>query len=143
MNNPVYLELARKTIFLVCLTWCWGCQRVTPTSGGTRGVFTVSGKPLSDIQINVYRSSDNAMEKIGFGITDRDGRFQLFTNGAQGPLVLKPGQYRFTLESVGAPVEFPTPYTQPETTPLSVIWSGSEPLIELDIPTVTILDLRL
>jgi hypothetical protein len=63
-----------------------------------------------------------------------DGAFELVANGAQGPLWLSPGEYRCTLESAGAPVQFPMEYAQADTTPLTISWSAGDKELDLEVP---------
>ena len=108
-----------------------GCGGVKPVTGGTQGTLKVGGQLLSDIQVTVHRVDGDTIESIGFGTTDNDGVFELVTNGAKGPLWLEEGEYRFTLESAGAPVQFSPEYALPTKTPLRVSWAGSEQDLEL------------
>lgn len=109
------------------------CSR-QPVTGGTPGVLTASGKPIGDIQVTFYRLDGGIWESVGFGTSAADGTFELVTNGARGPLHLEPGQYRCTLESVGAPVEIPRECMETADTPLEVNWSETDQLIQLDAP---------
>lgn len=112
-----------------------GCG-VKGISGGTKGSISTGGVPLSEMQITAYKVVENeSYEAIGFGITDSDGVFELVTNGAQGPLVLSTGEYRFTLESVGAPVLIPPDYLAANTTPLEISWP-SENALNFEIPGI-------
>jgi hypothetical protein len=69
---------------------------------------------------------------VGFAVTSLDGSFELVLNGARGPLWLSPGEYRFTLESAGSPVQLPHEFAGPDTTPLSVVWSADDGDLDLD-----------
>jgi hypothetical protein len=95
---------------------------------------TIDGEPVLDLQVVVYSAATG--DKAGFGVTGDDGRFELVTEGAQGPAELEPGQYRATIESVGAPVELPPQYLDPLATPVHFDWEeDSEIEIKLtDIP---------
>jgi hypothetical protein len=108
-----------------------GCGGVESVAGGTRGTLLADGAPLSEIQITVHHVDGSTTQPVGFGVT----AFELFANGAQGPLWLEPGEYRCTLESVGAPLQIRQEYTQPETTPLKVSWSQIDQSLNLEIPT--------
>ena len=116
-----------------------GCGGVKPVTGGTSGTLHVGRELLSDIQVTIHRVEGSSTEPIGFGVTGFDGSFELMTNGAQGPLWLTPGKYRFTLESSGAPVEFPKQYRQAATTPLKVSRSSAEEALVLEIPAVKLM----
>ena len=115
-----------------------GCGGIKPVTGGTVGALKVAGQLLSDIQVTVHRVEGTATEAVGFGTTDQEGLFELVTNEAQGPLVLDAGEYRFTLESAGAPVQFPEEYSKPETTPLTKVWGDGNGELELQVPTAVI-----
>jgi hypothetical protein len=115
------------------VTWA-GCAGAQPTNGGTEGVLHAGNNKLSEIQITVHQMKSGSSMPIGFGVPSPDGSFRLVTNGAAGPLYLSPGEYRFTLESIGAPIVIPKAYAKPETTPLKVNWSASDRTVDLDIP---------
>ncbi|MCC9605732.1 hypothetical protein LOC68_21470 [Blastopirellula sp. JC732] len=104
----------------------------TPVTGGTTGVLTTSGNPLGEMQVNVFRA-DGLDMPIGFGTTAADGSFELVQPAAAGPLVLTPGKYRFSVESIGSPVLLPKKYGSATTSPLEVEWRSDQPLA-LDIP---------
>ena len=108
-----------------------GC-RPQPVEGGTAGSLVIQGSPVSEIQISVHQNTGGSWTKIGFGDTRADGSFELVKLGAEGPLVLEPGEYRFTLESIGVPLFLPPIYTSPQATPLVVQYptsDGSIPLV--------------
>jgi hypothetical protein len=124
---------------LVSLVTLAGCGGVRPVTGGTEGTLDFGDQLLSDIQVSVHERDGTKFTYIGFGVTDRDGGFTLVTDGAKGPLWLSPGEYCFTLESAGAPVEIPNEYLQPETSPLKVSWSGGEDGLELKVASKLLL----
>lgn len=109
-----------------------GCAPA-PIVGGTAGKLTSEGNPLPDVQVNLYLASTG--ERVGYGITAADGSFELIAGDSSGPLELPLGSYVVTLESVGAPVEFPPPYTRPDATPLRVDWEGTGGL-DLQVPGI-------
>jgi hypothetical protein len=115
-----------------------GCGGVKPVAGGTHGTLKVAGQLLSDIQVTVHQVEGGSTRPVGFGTTIADGIFELVTNGALGPLWLDAGEYRFTLESAGAPVQFPKEYTRADTTPLKRTWAGGDSNLELEVPTAVI-----
>ena len=117
---------------LVLAIACAGCGDVKGVTGGTKGTLRCGDELLSEIQVNVYRTEGNTLEPAGFGVTNDDGVFELVTSGAKGPLRLSPGEYRFTLETAGAPVAFPDSYANPESTPLGVTWSAGDEELELE-----------
>lgn len=110
-----------------------GC-RVKPTPGGTPGTLKAGGYQLSEIQVNVFADGGGTAQAIGFGVTKDDGKFVLFTPGAQGPLHLKPGDYTFTVETAGAPVFFPPEYASAATSPLKVRWTENDQALQLEVP---------
>ena len=127
--------MSRFCMLIILLVVLPGCGGVQPVPGGTTGTLRAGGEVLAEIQITIHQVEGGSFRPIGFGLTDRDGWFELVTNGAQGPLWLSPGDYRCTLESAGAPVEIPKEYAQAATTPLKVSWSAGSSELDLDIPT--------
>jgi hypothetical protein len=113
-----------------------GCgSGVTPVTGGTAGIIRAGETNLSDVQVTVHRWSGSQAELVGWGVSKPDGTFRLVQPNAKGPLHLSSGEYRVTLESVGAvPVVFPKEYSSAERTPLTVEWTSSMEQIELDVP---------
>jgi hypothetical protein len=105
-----------------------------PVTGGTGGTLRFGGTPMSEVQITVHQPAGAGWEAIGFGVATTDGSFELVTSGAAGPLVLAPGNYRCTLESVGAPLAIDPQYAQAATTPLEIAWPTSDGRITIDIP---------
>jgi hypothetical protein len=120
-------------LFAVIATSLSGCGP-RPVAGGTPGMLRAGNEPLSEVQITVHRAENGGWSAIGFGVADSKGAFELVTNDAAEALSLPQGEYRFTLESVGAPLKIPGEYTQPETTPLQVEWDEGESL-DLRIPS--------
>jgi hypothetical protein len=104
-----------------------------PVVGGTRGVLLADGAPVADVQVSVYQPEEGSWQPIGFADTASDGTFRLLLNEARGPLQLDEGQYRFTLQSVGAPLVIPRELSAVETTPLQASWSGDEPQLTLNL----------
>lgn len=123
-----------QLVLTLCLLLSLGCGGAHPVTGGTNGVLHSGPTLLSEIQINVHQVGESSTKLIGFGVAGMDGAFQLVSPGAAGSLRLAPGEYRFTLESVGAPVVIPKEFTQPETTPLKVTWTDSEAKLDFDLP---------
>lgn len=104
-------------------------------SGGTTGSLSSAGNALGDIQITAYQNERGNVQQVGFAVTAADGTFALVRNGAAGALNLEPGEYCFTLESVGAPVVIPDEYLHADKTPLKLNWaSGSK--LDFEIPGV-------
>lgn len=123
------------TLLPVALLACAGCG-VRPVTGGTPGRLLSGETPVAEMQVAVFQDDGTGWQQIGFGVTTDDGSFALVKNQAKGPLVLSPGEYRLTLESVGAPVTFPAAYTQPSNTPLQITWPTPEQRLELAAPIV-------
>ena len=109
-----------------------GSQAVT---GGTKGVIHAGSALMGEFQVTVHQVEGSTTKPIGFGVTGSNGEFELVTNGAKGPLRLSPGEYRCTLESIGAPVVVPLEFTKADTTPLKVSWAASDKKLDLEIPT--------
>jgi hypothetical protein len=126
-------RIAAGLVLLVLAVPLTGCGP-TPVVGGTRGTLRDASGQLSEMQITVHRSDGGAWHPIGFGVTADDGSFALVTNGAQGPLLLFPGDYRCTLESVGAPVQIPAEFATADSTPLQVTWSAGSASLDLVVP---------
>ena len=126
------LRSLRFLSLIACLAAA-GCGP-RPVTGGTPGMLRAAGEPLGDIQVTVHQVEAGSPRAIGFGVSAADGSFHLVMNEARGPLVLAPGEYRFTLESAGAPVQIPTEYTQAETTPLAITLLESDKNLTLEIP---------
>lgn len=114
-----------------------GCgDRIPAVAGGTTGKLRSGEAAFSEIQITVHRVDQGSTTVVGFGDVLADGQFELVIPGAAAPLQLEPGEYRFTLESIGAPVTIPREFTTAESTPLKMTWTGEEPEIDLDIPAL-------
>jgi hypothetical protein len=129
--EPIRAAPAIVVLFIV-LTIA-GCGP-SPVRGGTRGILRIGGTPMSEVQVTVYQHQDGRWQPIGLGVAMTDGSLELVTSGAQGPLTLEPGEYRCTLESIGAPVRVPREYSQAETTPLAITWSSSSEVLSLEVP---------
>jgi len=89
---------------------------------------------LSEIQVTVHQRQGTDFQPIGFGVPSARGEFRLVANGASGPLVLEPGEYRCTLESIGAPLQIPGEYTKADTSPLKISWSASDRTLDINLP---------
>lgn len=105
-----------------------------PVVGGTSGRLHAGGEPLGDMQVTAYLAEAGDWKPIGFADTAADGTFRLLLDGARGPLVLAPGEYRFTLQSVGSPLVVPQELAQVERTPLQKTWTGAEGELDLSLP---------
>jgi hypothetical protein len=112
-----------------------GCsEQVRPITGGTPGVLRAKDGGLAEVQVSIHQHEGGGWRRLGFADTRADGAFTLIAADATAPLELSPGEYRCTLESVGAPIPLPAPYTHPETTPLVVTWSATDQELTLDVP---------
>lgn len=111
-----------------------GCGGVQPVTGGTRGVLHAGADTFSDMQVTVHQIEGGDMHPIGFAVTRSGGTFELVSNDAEGPLTLTAGEYRCTLESAGAPLQFPKECSKAETTPLKVAWSNDDVELDLKVP---------
>jgi len=120
---------------LVTLTGCG--QHVPAVTGGTQGILECEGQKIGDVQLTLYPGEGTATAPVGFAVTQLDGTFELYKMGATGPLWLPAGQYRCTLESVGAPVQIPSRYMKPETTPLTVDWTEGMDHLHIRGPDLT------
>lgn len=132
-NEPERRRWATAAALLSLLAAFSGCG-VKSVPGGTKGSLYNKTGPLSDIQITLHALAGSEYHPVGFGVADGDGQFQLYSNGAQGPLWLPPGEYSCTLESSGAPLQIPTEYQSPETTPLKFSWQSDDGQLELEVP---------
>ena len=110
-----------------------GCESNEVVTGGTSGTLTAGGETLTEIQVTVYQKMGSVWEKRGTGVIDSSGKFMLHTPEADAPLTLEAGQYRFTLESAGAPVIIPKPYRSVDSTPLEVAWTTDQSELKLNI----------
>jgi hypothetical protein len=128
--------ICRIVLLLMLAAALPGCG-VQSVPGGTYGTLHAGDEWLSDVQVTVHQVEGSTTRAVGFGVTTLDGTFELFTNGAQGPLWLAPGEYRCTLESAGAPLQFPEEYARADTTPLKIDWSDADGDLDLEIPVLT------
>lgn len=118
-------------MLIAAMTHGCGTKGVT---GGTKGLLHTGSAMMSELQITVHLVEGSTTQPIGFGVTDSNGEFELVTNGAKGPLRLSPGEYRFTLESIGAPFVLPKEFTHADTTPLKLSWSADDKTIDFELP---------
>lgn len=122
------------SVFLFTVLLLSGCSDApAPATGGTPGTLTFGDGVTSDINITVHRSSAGSFQPIGFGLTDIEGKFILYQTGAAGPLWLEPGDYVFTLESVGPSIAFPKEYLSPQSTPLKLSWTADSKSADLTV----------
>lgn len=120
---------------IVALT---SCGRTGHVAGGTPGLLHAGSVLLSDVQVTLHRVDGTAIEAIGIGTTRTDGRFELVQPGARQAMHLSPGEYRVTVESVGAvPLCFSKDFASAETSPLRVSWTAKSAQLDLDVPLPT------
>lgn len=126
----------RLSALLACLLGCLsGCGSAPAVSrDGLHGLLTFGPQTLGDICVVVHRKKGTGFQQHGFGTTDQAGFFHLLKDGGQEPLVLEPGEYSFTLESVGPQIVFPAPFLKPETSPLTVTWTADMISLDLQAP---------
>jgi len=132
----VWLDCRRAAaVALLVLLSFVGCSGTpSPVTGGTKGVLTSDGKPISQMQVNVYATLPSVIDTpIGRGFTNERGEFELVEAKTDEPLNLGPGSYRYTIESVGAEVQIPKDYQDAEKTPLHQPFAGDE-VIKLSMP---------
>ncbi len=131
---PRRVVIAMGWVCVAALPGCGGSQSV---AGGTKGVLKVGGEAISEIQLTVHQVEGGSTKPVGFAVTTADGSFELLKTGASGALWLTPGEYRFTIESIGAPIQFPQEFGQPESTPLKAVWSANNRELTLEGPAPT------
>jgi len=120
---------------LLSLLYIIGCSgSPAPAKGGTPGTLTFADGVTSDINVTVNQAIDGGFQQTGFGTTGLEGAFVLYQMGAAGPLWLEPGDYVFTLESIGPPITFPKEDRSPQTTPLKITWNADSKSVDLTVP---------
>ena len=135
--DAVPMSSHSKLLLLAAALAVAGCGGARSTAGGTKGHLQIGSGGMPDMQVTVYEVDSGGWKTVGFGVTGVDGSFYLFQNGARGPLILAPGDYRCTLESAGAPVKIPPEYSKPETTPLKASIKSADAPLELQAPAFT------
>lgn len=115
-----------------------GCSgRERSIEGGTAGILRFGEQTLGDVQLTLHERTANGFRRVGFAITAADGSFRLLQPGATGPLLLSDGRYHCTIETAGAPVQFPKSYLKPETSPVQVTFDKSFPDLAIDVPPLS------
>ncbi len=125
-------NLFAALLSLLCIVGC--STSPAPAKGGTPGMLTFADGVTSDINVTVFRSLDGGYQQAGFGTTGLEGAFVLYQMGAAGPLWLEPGNYVFTLESIGPPIVFSKEFRSPQTTPLKITWNADSKSVDLYVP---------
>lgn len=121
-------------LFVALTVTMLGCGGAKSVTGGTKGILKLGGESLGEIQLTVHQVDGGGTKAVGFAVTASDGSFELLRPGASGALWLAPGEYRFTVESIGAPIQFPVEFTRPESTSLKVVWSANDRNLNLEGP---------
>ncbi len=126
----------RLSVLPACLLCCLsGCGSAPAVSrDGSHGLLTFGPQTLGDICVVVHHKKGAGFRQLGFGTTNQAGFFHLLKDGGQEPLILEPGEYSFTLESVGPQIVFPAPYLKPTTSPLKVTWTAEMKSLDLQAP---------
>ncbi len=122
-------------LLLVCShLFLSGCGAMpTQVVGGTAGSLTAGELPIPDFEIKVYKAGSTV--PLGLGTTGKDGTFQLMEPKGGSPLWLAPGEYVFTLESLGpVPPPLSPAYMNATKTPLKVNRKAADQSLELKIP---------
>ncbi len=89
-------------------------------SGGSIGQLLAGDVPLGQMQVIVHEPE--GITPIAIGFTDASGSFDLVAPDASRPIVLSAREYRWTVQSVGAEVEIPKKFMQPDQSDLSAVW---------------------
>lgn len=132
-GQPRCTGLAVRAVLALTLSAIAGCSGPKPVTGGTRGLLHVRNGAVTDIQVAVYRAGSD--EPFGVGVSGGDGWFELRNRSATEAVLLQPGEYRVTFESVGpVALRIPAEYRRPETTPLNLTWSVEQQVLELELP---------
>lgn len=109
-----------------------GCSKGSrPISGGTHGLVTTDGLPMSQIELTVYEDNPFCGEPLGFGAVSNDGSFELIDASRSEKLLLEPRKYRFTIESLGAEIMIPKKFGDPKETVLRC-WAAQNEAIVLE-----------
>lgn len=121
---------------LVLLAIVVGCGGPKSYQGsGITGTIACQGTPLAEIRIEVFElNTPTPGSPKAFAVSKADGRFELFAEGGKRP-ELAAGEYRVTLENLGAPtITFAPAATNAATTPLRcTIVDGKSP-IQVEVP---------
>jgi hypothetical protein len=119
---------------ILCLLFQAGCsQSPALVEGGTAGSLLAGETPVPDVEVKIYAAGDST--PLGFGATNHEGKFRLVSPKGEGPLWLSPGDYVFTLESLGpVPPPLSPAYASALKTPLKATWKSSDQSFDLKIP---------
>jgi len=131
------IQFLRITVFplvFIAIAGCGGSDAVGTPTGGTTGKVHNGRDPLFGIQVTVHQVDGDSLEPVGVAAARLDGTFELVTMDGIEACQLPPGEYRCTVESVGAPLVIPKEFAEPRTTPLKILLSRDDEAIDLDIP---------
>ncbi len=119
---------------ILCLLFQAGCEpSPSLVEGGTAGSLMAGETPVPDVEVKIYAVGDST--PLGFGATNHEGKFRLVSPKGEGPLWLTPGDYVFTLESLGpVPPPLPAAYTNASKSPLKATWKEGDLALDLKIP---------
>ena len=128
----------RNAILLIsaCLLAMSGCEDSSAkVAGGTPGSLVAGETPVPDFEVKVFEVGSSIL--LGVGTTGHDGKFQLVRPNGDGPLWLYPGEFAFTLESLGpAAPRLAVVYANATKTPLKVKWNAQVKSLDLKIPAI-------
>lgn len=111
-----------------------GCSDdAVPIDGGTAGKLTSDGKAMSQMELTFYSDSPFSGSPVAYGAVQNDGAFELVDAPRTEAIELEPGDYRVTVESLGADVEIPKQYSDPSKTTLRLKHIPPEPVV-IEIP---------
>lgn len=132
------LFLGIISILAGCLS---GCGSSAISRDGSPGSLSFGTQTLSDICVVVHVQDGSEFRSPGFGITNHEGSFHLLRTASQDALKLEPGEYSFTLESLGPQIVFPADYLDPKKPPLKVTWTAEMASLDLRAPEKLLADL--
>lgn len=122
------------TWVMLNIVWAAGCGG-RGTRGGTRGSLRSDRGILPDVEVTVYSGLPEQRVQRGSGVSTGDGTFSLHQPDGKAPLWLEPGEYAFTVQSVGPdPMVFPSEYNDPRRTPLLHTLTGTSDSVDLVLP---------
>lgn len=124
----------RIAFLILYLLFQVGCsQNPALVEGGTAGSLVAGETPVPDVEVKIYAVGDST--PLGFGATNHEGKFRLVLPKGEGPFWLSPGDYVFTLESLGpVPPPLSPAYTNASKSPLKATWQEGDLALDLKIP---------
>ncbi|HWL08283.1 MAG TPA: hypothetical protein VNQ76_07760 [Planctomicrobium sp.] len=128
-------------VLIVSVMQMEGCSEPREIPGGTPGIIRIDSKGIADVQVTAYRKNqDQRFEPVAIGISGRNGEFELRKQDALEAVWLEPGEYRFTVESIGdIHIPWSPEFRNPEKTSLRQTRTDQDhkKLIELSVPDPT------